>query len=211
MKRQRHAFTVVELIMAVTITAIIGLAAAGVSSVLSSAYAHGENHYGNVATARNAMRQIQDFARKAQLVTAVNNARTSVAYWMGDSNEDENLNLLEFRVLRYEAEIRQIIEYRVTFPEEWSQATIDAHNQTIQLGAASSISHMETKVVGSLYCEARVVAGDVSSFAVTLLPEAPSTKLVQIKFTAGSGDSSLTLRSAAALRGDKISKYVGSD
>ena len=73
MKRRRKAFTLVEMVMAISITAITGLAVAGVTVALSNAHAHSETFYQSLRTGHFVMHRLQNGLRCARLVTATNN------------------------------------------------------------------------------------------------------------------------------------------
>ena len=90
MRRNPSGFTLVELVMAISITTIIGLAVAGASMALSTAHAHSESRYGSIETARSAMRRIQSSLRAAALVTYVHSNGHKLGYWAGDENEDDH-------------------------------------------------------------------------------------------------------------------------
>ena len=208
--RKSHGFTLVELVMAISITSLIGLAVAGASTALSSAHAHSQSQYDSTQTARVAMRQIQYSLQRARLVTAVGSNGNALAYWVGDENNDGTISLLELRVLRYNPDSRNITEYSVQYPASWAEWLVDSWNWDVTLAEAMSMALMEWWVAGWSYCSGRTLADDVQAFKASLDQRTPLGTLARVEFTVGDGDQATTLRSAAALRAD-MTHYVMTD
>ncbi|MCD6365260.1 MAG: prepilin-type N-terminal cleavage/methylation domain-containing protein, partial [Planctomycetes bacterium] len=205
MSSRHHGFTLAELVMALVITSIIALAAVAVASVLSTAHAHSEAHYGSIETARSAMRRVQRALQSAQLITAVNvdHGGESVTCWTGDENSDGRINVLEVRFLEYDSGAGEIREYRVDFPDGWPQAAVDIGNTAISLEDLTTMTPDSLPEQASLYLTSLLLACDVGDFSVSAWPGPPMSKLVRVEFTVGAGQGAMTLRSAAALRAEQ--------
>lgn len=203
MPSRHRGFTLAELVMASAITSIIALGTAGVASVLSTAHAHSEAHYGSIETARSAMRRVQRVLQSAQLIAAVHQADMSVIYWAGDENSDGRINVLETRFLEYDSVAGEIREHWAVFPDQWSQVTINANNVAISLEDLTTMTLESVPETISIYLTSLVLASNVSNFSISASPGPPMSTLIQVELTVGSGQGAMTLRSAAALRAEQ--------
>ena len=213
MRKSARGFTLVEMMIGMFITTITGMAVAGVSMVLSTAYSHSEDHYDCMESARSAIRRAQFSLQSASLVTAVSTDGTKLAYWMGDDNSDGEVNLLELRLLDYDSTSGELVEYRVQFPNWWSEDKIASENKKKALKDAVKMDKIEEWILGSQYRTSLTYATGVTEMVFTLSPAVPLSTLVAITAEFQAGDQVVTLNAAAALRAD-MTDYIylaGSD
>jgi type II secretory pathway pseudopilin PulG len=208
MKTRRRAMTFAELLMAMIVTLIIALAVATVFRALSSAHAQSESCYGAIQTARHAMRRIQLNLQKAQLITAIGIDNRRLLCWMGDENEDKEINLSELVLLSYVTETDEMVERQVVFPDTMEQATRDALDEPFTLQEATNLSSMAPRIRNDAYCRTLLLGADVREGWFSAEPGPPLSTLVSVRITVGEGGQSLTLRSAARLRAD-MTRHVG--
>jgi prepilin-type N-terminal cleavage/methylation domain-containing protein len=198
MSCNRRGFTLLEMTIAMTITAVTGLSVAGVTMALGEANDHGQDFYQSVQTGRSAVMKIQAIVRGAKLVTA--STGTSLVLWLEDANGDGQVNLSETVLLTFDAESGEIRFYRVAFPETMDQATRQALDVTKPLVDIMNISGVTDTITGNAYNDLTVLATDVTAFSVSVWPAVPLTRLVRFQLTVGTGSSAVTLRSAASTR-----------
>ena len=210
MKRRTSGFTLMEVVMAATITTLVGLAVAGASMALSSATSEGEDYYNCMQTGRSAMRQVRNAVQGARLVLAVRDDKREMAYWVGDADGSGTINLTELRIIRHNND-NTVIEYRVAFPETWDVSMRKAMDVDSTLNAAMSLPAVEDCVVNSSYKAARTIASDVSSLAFSTPSAVPLVRLMRIVMTVSDGGQTLTLRGAAALRAPATSFVTPGD
>lgn len=196
--RNRLGFTLMELTIAMTITTMIGLSVAGVSMVLGKATEHGENFYQSVQTARNVVMRIQNVIRGAKLVTA--SSSTSLVLWADDTDGDGQISLSETILLSFDSQSGEIRLCRVVFPGTMPAQTREALDVTKTLTDLASVNTATGLITGNAYNEATVLATDVAALRFSVWPAAPLSRLVRFQLTIGTGDSAVTLRSAAATR-----------
>ena len=208
MKHIRRAMTFAELLMAMVVTLIIGLAVATVSRTLSFAHAQSERCYGAIQTARHAMRRIQLDLQKAQLITAVAVDSRRLLCWTGDENGDKEINLSELVILSYVTETDEMVERQVVFPDTMPQATRDALDEPFTLQEATNLLSMAPRIRNDAYCRTLLLGANVHEGRFSAQPAPPLSTLVSVRITVGEGDQSLTLRSAARLRAD-VTEHVG--
>ena len=205
MMRGTRAFTLAELVMAMAIMSIIGLAVVGMTMALTDAQEYSGDFYRNVQIARNSMRYLQRAVQKANLVTAVDS--DSLAYWLEDTNDNGGINATEIRLIAFESGDRELAEYKIEFPSEWSQFLKDLMDSEISLEWVTDMSNVES-MRSSSYVVRRVLATEAASAAFSASPGPPLTKLLQTEVTIGQGDRRVVLRGAAALRADWVG-HVG--
>ena len=202
--RHRLGFTLMEMTIAMTITAMIGLSVAGVSMVLGDATEYGENFYQSVQTARNVVMKIQKTIRSAKLVTA--SSSTAMVLWADDTNGDGQINLSETVLLSCDTTSGQIRLNRVVFPATMSAQTRAALDVTKTLADLASVNTVTSLITGNAYNTTTVLATDVAAGQFGVWPTAPLSHLVRFQLTVGTGDSAVTLRSAAATRAGLTSR-----
>jgi len=199
-QKTKEAFTLLEMTIAITITAITGLSVAGATIALSQAHQDTANFYQSLQTARSAMIRIQKAVNKAELITACTS--TVIILWADDTNNDGKINVDELLVLALDAESRQITLYRLVFPTGLA-AALNVEAALADLTDASTVTKMLTD---SEYDTSTVLATDVTDFCLTASPAPPMTVMVGIRLTVGVGTTQITLRSAAAPRAAKTAR-----
>lgn len=123
-RRQRRGLTLLEFLIASTITVFIS---AAVASMLSAA-ARGMEYE---QITRDAVVRAQALhVRLASYVTPSLNVldagNTSLVLWLDDTREGQTVHLSEIRWIEYDAVAQMIYLHHVQFPEEWTQIEKDA-------------------------------------------------------------------------------------
>jgi len=204
--KRRAAFTLIEMTMAIAITAVTGLSIAGAAITFSSAQEYSREFYGNIQTARTAMMRIQRLVRSCLLVTSLDG--TSMILWANDANEDGRINPSETVCLEWDYETGEIRLLRIAYPAGMSSEMLLALDMEKPLETFANRHQAESEIFSSTYVATTVLATDVTSFSVTAKPSAPLARLVRIQMTVGSGTRAVTLRSAANTRADRTA-WVG--
>lgn len=206
MRKHRKGLTLAELVMAMSITAVIGMSIAGVSVALSNAYADTQDFYKSLSSARSAMINIQSTIKNAGLVTAIDG--DSIVLWHSDTNSDGKINISELTVLNFDSASNKINQYTIKYPSNFSekmQAALDSEVALAEVMRSSIIS----SIMNNQYAESRILASKATAFKISSDIAPPLTTLVKIELTAtGDNGEDVTLRSAASLRAD-IADYVG--
>lgn len=198
-------FTLVELIIAIAITAVIGLAAAAVAVGISNSYSDSEDYYQSLQTARSFMMRWESEVRQARLITAWSS--TGLVLWTGDADGTNNgvgngqINRDELMLFQYNAAKKEIHQVFVQFP-----STIDktALNVIRSLATAADMTTISNMLTSDVYCQDRVVASNVTSFTLTVSPTAPKSTMAFLEVVVSGESKTLKIRSAAMPRANDI-------
>lgn len=209
MKRLRKGLTVVELVIAMFIMALIATSAAGVFMVLSTAYSQSEANYNNLQALRSAILKIQEELNKAKLITAAQYDR--IVYWTSDTNRDGRINLSELAEIRLDRTDLSIEKHQVVFPDGMDPLMRAALDYRVPLWAAMDVHQTTGLIENSLYHDSRVLAENVRDFYVNARPECPKAKLVTIRIAIGSETGCFTISNAATMRADRTGDIGISD
>jgi len=123
--------TLVELMLGLTITAMIGLSVVMMLDALS---------YGTTsqATLRNAVVKLQ--ATRSRIDASVrgsamvlDQADGRLFLWTADTRDNDEPNLSELRVIEFDSDTGGLVSYAVAFPENWTAQQIEAADTSYPL------------------------------------------------------------------------------
>ena len=206
-RRCKPGFTVAELIMAVGVTAIIGVGIAGVAMALSTAHEHGKNYGENMQEARCVTRRIGRGVRGAHLVTCVDS--DGMVFWAGDDNADGKINVSEIAILLAPSNdfAGQLREFRVEFPDDMAANTrlaLDVAKPLSSLGTTSGAYGMlHSEYPG--YRQVRSLCENVLEWRVAVDVNPPMTRRVEAELRVGSDRRWVPVHISASLRADRTS------
>ena len=208
MRHSARGFTVPELVLALSIMAVIGLSVAGVTGAISTAWANSESTYDTIQTGRSAMLNLQQQLSRAKLITKA--ASNAVVFWARDFNGDGKINLSELAVIEHDPASKTIKRYRIEFSDNLDEATRASLDTEIPLDVMTRETEAKTTIMGDYRVAKKLVAEDISTFEVAAYPDSPEATLVSLRIVVGEGDDAMELRSATALRADET-EYVKVD
>ena len=189
-----------EFVLAMTVTAIIGLSVGGVSMVFSNAYKKNETYGTNMAMARATMTRMQDLLRKAKLVTSSTTA--GLLIWTNDLNQNGTIEKSELVLWSYSSTTQQLNEAAIVIPASL-QGTL---NITLALSQLTPYSTGAALVNGDQYVQQRTLLTGVTAFNFSTDVAGPMSTLVKIDMTVGTGNEAVPLRSCTSLRADATSR-----
>ena len=186
--------------MAMALTSIVGMAAAGMTYALSTAQAGTEQRSEALQSARIATEMIGADVRKAALVTA-GDSRT-LSLWMGDSNNDKAVNPAELILIRYDADAKLVQRIRLVLAAGQLDGTLNADKTLQQVATVSCVESILGSAAYSDKLETAVLASDVRSFTWRLDQPAPNTRWVQVQMSVGAEKKGISVTHSALLRAD---------
>lgn len=196
-------FTIAEMLMALTVSSVIALAAGGLATGLGYSYQHQDDYRQTVQDASGVVREIRMQVTKAQLITGV--WGTAVAFWT-DANSNMAASLSELTLVQYDAAAKQITETRLIFSSGWTPAQISAADVAMTMTEASTLATIQTKFTQNTYAQKSVIAEDVQAFSVTGGAAGANNNVIQVTVTVGTGAKQISMRSQMALRASLIGK-----
>lgn len=205
MGHKSPGFTLIELTLAIVITAVMGLSVAGVTLSLSNAHEHSGNTYRSVQAGRTIMRNVGSTIREAKLVTACN--ERTVVLWANDANRNGQINPSELLVLNYDPQLKQLqrIQWDLSGISAALRVAID---MPIPLYYVTNATLVKNYLINSHYTRTRLMAEDVSFARFYVDQAAPMTRSLGLETTITRDDQSLGFRSAVSTRAGYES-YVG--
>jgi len=209
MTGKAKAFTLAEMLTALTVMSIISLAVVTLTMSLTTAQEYSEDFYRRIQIARNALRRIERDIKKSKLITAGDG--TSLVYWLEDANRNDDVELDELRLVQYDASRDEVHLYRPVFPAFWPQEWIDNWNEQMTIDMATDLPTAITWLTSPNWLNKQVLATEVTDFAFTASPAPPVAELLQTELTIGEEPRSVTLRSSASMRADRLSDLYKDD
>lgn len=121
--------TVVELLIALTITVIVGLAMATVLTSVGRGLSSANGERSALQRANVLSHRLASYTSSALAMLEAD--ERGLAMWLHDESGDGAVNLLELRVFQLDEEQRAVCIERVVFPEAWTAEEIDGANVTV--------------------------------------------------------------------------------
>lgn len=205
-RRSTSGFTVAELLLALGVTAMIGVSVAGVAMALSTAHKHGENYGQNMQEGRCVTRRVETALRSAHLITCVDS--DGMVFWAGDANADGKINVSEITIIRALNDgTKQLREFRVEFPDDMPA------NTRLALDVEKPLSLLKT-TMGALwmlyfeypgYWQYRSLGEDILAWSIETDVDPPMTRRVKVTLRVGTAQRSVPIHISASLRADRTS------
>lgn len=188
---RRRAFTLVELLIAAMVSALA--AAAGTALIYGVSYA---------STQTRTVRETKATGNYllSRLATAVRDARcigqvtpTSFTLWTQDLNNDDDISLYELGFVSYDSVTKQVIYRYVQNPGGAVPAV------PVTLTEFKNPTSVNAKITGP-NAKAVVWAEGIESLTLTGSPSYTDTRIVDVKFTIGTGNDEIAFTTAASPR-----------
>ena len=123
----RRAFTFIELILAIGITAVIGVSIATMMAAVSSGITSQDD--GRHTAIRIATTKLRLGAYVAPSRCILDKDSSFITLWLEDSEESNTVHATEIRWIQFNNESNELEVKFVSFPENWTQSQVDAANQ----------------------------------------------------------------------------------
>jgi len=202
--RSIRAFTLIELMLALSVMSVIGLTVGSVAVALSHAQSHTDALTESIQSGRSGLLAIQSYVRRAKLVTAVET--NGLVVWLGDANEDGKINVSELAMIAYDSASRQVVVSELSFPDTLPGAMREALNIPRTLASVDDNDKVAREFDRGLYVgylAKTPLATNVEQFEVVTDEAPPLSRLVGLRITVGAAaDRQITLTSSVRLRAD---------
>ncbi|MBL6997681.1 MAG: hypothetical protein ISR75_04510 [Phycisphaerales bacterium] len=121
---KRRGLSLLEMSLAIGITAIIGAAIASMMAAATNSLTSKDD--GRQSAIRVATTQIRLGAYIAPSRCILDKDNTSITLWLEDSRDSKTVHASEIRWIQFDDLTHELKVQFVNFPEEWSQSMIDA-------------------------------------------------------------------------------------
>ncbi len=187
----RRGYSLIELLLAALVTSFVAAAGATMTSAISNAAVQTRDIRSTKTAGNFALSRVGRAIREARSVGQVTS--TSVTLWVQDSNGDDQLNLYEVAMLRYDSTAKQIIyEYLDPGANPKPATTMTTANFKNSTTVQSLMTSPDRK--------SEVWAEGVQSLTFTGYPSYTETRIVQTQFVVGTGPDETSFAAAASPR-----------
>lgn len=122
-RRMLHGLSLLELLLALTITVMVAGAIAAMLGAVSTGVSTRRDNRTVMVLANAAQSRLAAYIAPSQCVLAINGS--NVTLWLADSRESGTVHATEIRWLLFDASRGVLTAHYVSFPESWSQAACD--------------------------------------------------------------------------------------
>ncbi|HKQ50611.1 MAG TPA: prepilin-type N-terminal cleavage/methylation domain-containing protein [Phycisphaerae bacterium] len=186
----RRGFTILELLLASMVTALVAASASTFLSATTNASLTTRDVRSTQNAGHFALTQITKAIREARAIGEV--TTTSVTLWVNDANKDDKLNLYETAIIHYDAAGKQLL---YEYPKS-SGATPTTVVTTTNFKSATTLGGLmpsgDKKVV--------VWATDITSMGFSGNPGGTDARMVETNFTIDLTGQPVAFRGAANAR-----------
>lgn len=192
-RHQRHrnaraAFTLVELMLGIAITALVALAIASMLTSVATTSASSRDDRSVLMRGNLANVRLRAYVEPALDVLAYDPAQ-GAAIWLQDDTPGKTVNLLELRILWYDPVMQTISVERVVFPGSWTQQMQQAANVALPKNGDFFAAMTTQRQAG--YTQTQTLLEDVSSFDLSFpgaTIQASNTFRFAVSLTSDLGD-----------------------
>ncbi len=193
---RRPAFTFVELMLASMITAMTAVAAVTLVGAISNASVHMRDQRKMNTTGHYALSRVATAIRSARAVGEV--TPTTITLWVKDTNGDDAVSVNELASIQYDAGAKQI-KFRTT-------ESVGLMTEAPE-GMINDFDLVEPKM-DMLGVETMVWAADIEAFAFQGFPDYTDTRIVEARFTVGTGGEEVAFQTTASPKGSADYLFV---
>jgi type II secretory pathway pseudopilin PulG len=206
MHTRGRGFTLAELVLALAITTVIGLAVTGVAAAVSNFNERAEAYYDCLQNGRVAATRLEAMMRPALLITAASG--DNMVIWTGDTTDPGNINVSEVTKIFLDASTSQLMQRTTVFPGSLTANAKTALDTSLPLSTLTSASVAESEPTYAQYDATSVLARNVQSFVVYPDTPAPLTRLLKFKLVISVDGQTVTQYGAVMLRAPSTSSVT---
>jgi type II secretory pathway pseudopilin PulG len=196
-RRRARGLTLVELMLALGLTGIIGAAAAAMLVSVSYGTSSRTDIRRVLVKHKTLATRLAASARGSRQVLDAGDGWLML--WTIDADGDEQPNVSELQYVEFNAETGELRSHRAEFPGGWTQDQIDAADTAYDTGA--DWTSVAESLIEQTYFPGALWATGISDLTITLdSGQTTAARLVSFRVTVDAGDLSETAVTSAALR-----------
>ncbi len=167
----RKGFTSVELLIALVITAMVGVGVASMMRMVADASEGDADRRSVLVRAHAAQARLKAYVGGA-LNVLQHDAAQGVAVWLHDQRAENNVHLSELRVLWWDKATSSILMERVQWPENWTDLMIESADVVVPKASDFFVAMIAQRDQGFTVIEPLV--DDVEDFTVEFQGATPT-------------------------------------
>lgn len=183
-------FTMIELLVAATLTALTAAAGATFISAMTNASLTTRDVRGTTSAGHHVLTQIGKAIRECRAIGEVTPA--TVNLWLEDANGDDQVNLYETGVIRYDSGGRRIIYEYLKSAGTTPTTVVSANTLKDYAALHGAMPSSDLQIV--VWCT------DVDSLTFTGNPSYTDTRIIEVSFTLNNNGQPMTFRGADSPR-----------
>jgi prepilin-type N-terminal cleavage/methylation domain-containing protein len=170
-RRNRRGLTLLELLLAMIITALVAGAIAGMLGAVSAGVGSRKDNRDIMVRAHASQSRLAAYFATARCVLASD--PTSVTIWLNDSRESGSVHATEIRWLQFDALAGEVVVQYVDFPDNWTRTACELADIEYPASTdwASVLATYQTKGMIST----RALVDNLASASVTMNKATPLT------------------------------------
>jgi len=157
----RRGLTLVELMLSLAITALVGAGVASMLSMVGSSAQGDRDQRSTLLRAHAAQVRLRAYFAPALCVLA-HDPNQGLAIWLHDDEPMDNVHLTELRVIWWESAASRLTVERVVFPDAWSEQMKREANVAVPAGSDWFTVMRDQRASG--FTTASVIVDDLESF-----------------------------------------------
>lgn len=116
---RRRAVTLIELLLAIAITAMVAMGVASMMTTVSTVAVSDREARSALLRSLAIREAMRAYVEESLCVLQISADGTAIAVWLEDDLGPGLVNILEMRVIRFDADAGAIVADRVVFPDAW--------------------------------------------------------------------------------------------
>jgi len=196
--RRRHSgFSLLELILAVAITAMACTASATVLKAVADTWQTTDDIHDAVSSTRHALTRLRTVIKQGRLFGY--RSGSTLVFWANDDNNDLQINYAELQMVRYQPSERKLELLDVYFPPGTPDGEIDTRSTVlspVEIAESSIVQILETDA----YVRVRPLAYEIQQFSMALDTAGPDSRWVRFSLEVQRKNISQHLHTLVGLR-----------
>jgi prepilin-type N-terminal cleavage/methylation domain-containing protein len=160
----RRGLSLLELLLAMAITAMVAAAIAGMLGAVSAGVGSRKDNRTIMVLAHAAQSRLGAYFATARCVLVADAA--NVTLWLNDSRESQTIHATELRWLRFDADAGAVVVQYVDFPDEWSQTACELAD--LEYAANEDLEAVRTYYLNKGMLASRTLVDKLESAGVVL-------------------------------------------
>jgi prepilin-type N-terminal cleavage/methylation domain-containing protein len=169
--RPKYGFTLIEVILALTITAAACTVTAMLLNAVANTWHTNDGISDAVNSARNGLLRVRSYIEQARFLGICDG--TSLLLWSKDLDGDNQPDYCEMILIRYKSAAQKIELVDIYFPPSTPQSDIDARKTDLTMANFTSTNSVITTMSTDPYARVRTLAENVGQFSLTLDKASP--------------------------------------